>query len=136
MRKWFLIPCFGLILACGGGTNLGSSDFSYPNTRNLTVTFRNTSAVPTKMWTEPDETEPATTLAGGASRSKAIARTWDAETSTFVFSFKAREGAGAVATTSISINGQESHADNFSGFLVEWRVNPANGVHYLHSETQ
>ncbi len=136
MRKWLLFPLLIPILACGGGSLGSSNTFSFPNTRNVNIEFHNTTAVAVKMWTEPDETEPAGSLGTNDNRTASVSRTWDNETTNHVFTFKAREGANPISTVTLSINGQESHAQNFSGFLVEWKTNPANGSRYLSAETQ
>jgi hypothetical protein len=135
MRKLLAFPGLLLILACGG-SGIGTDTFSYPNTRTLEVSFRNTTNAPAKLWTEPEETEPATFLASGSSRTVNVARTWDNESAEFVFTFKGRGIGGQTLTSTISINGQESHAQNFSGFWVEWREDNVSGQTYLHSETK
>ena len=133
MRKLLWVPTIALIAACGGG-GFGDEDFSYPNSRTMAVNFKNTTATPVKLWLEPDETEPAFSLAPNSARTINVSRTWDSESKTFVFTFKGLQAGFPTTTTTLSINGRESHASNFHGFLVEWRS--AAGVPSMHCETQ
>lgn len=135
MRKVAFGLMIAVIAACGGSGPFGS-DFTYPHSKTLAVELRNTTTDNVKLWVEPDETEPTTFMAGNSSRGLNLNRTWANESETITFRFKGREGANPIATATITINGQESHASNFSGFLVEWRKDPVTGTASIHATTQ
>ncbi len=134
MRKWLMLPILGLIVACGGGSGLGRDDFTYPFAKSLRIEFKNTTNIQAKLWAEPDETEPASQLGTNDVRVANVTRTWDTEGTSFVFTFKGREGAGPIQTATITVNGFESHAQNFEGFSVQWKRDSITGITGINAE--
>lgn len=100
-----------VIVACGGS----GLEFVYPNTKEVTIEFRNTSGAALNMGMVGD----LQSQAAGTTRTERQTRTWLSEGHEESFFMQADAPAG-VALVSIKITGKESHAQNFHGILVTW----------------
>lgn len=100
-----------VIVACGGS----GLEFVYPNTKELTIEFRNNGGAAIDMGMVGD----LQSQAPGTSRTERQTRTWIAENHTETFLMQAN-APGGLAAVSIQISGKESHAENLTGILVTW----------------
>lgn len=105
-----------IIVACGGsGLNL-----FFPNPRELAIEFQNNSTDELDMWMLPETPGAETRLAANGRRTIRQTRVWTREDQEETFIFQCTPPGLALATVEIKINGRESHAENFGGFLVTW----------------
>ena len=120
MRRFLLLPVFAFAVACGGGSVFGD-DESYPNTKTLTIELKNTSTGPADVWCEPEVKGTGTNVAAGTTRTTTRDVTWADSTEAQTFKFHAfKVGLIRDAEAQLTINGHESHAQNFSGFVATW----------------
>lgn len=97
---------------------------TYPLTKNLSVEFRNDSGASgstATMWIEPEENaDSAPILSPGESRTAIVPRTWQDAAASQTFNFYAKVGASIVGPATLTVNGAQATAVNFSGFVVKF----------------